>query len=102
MANYQLSIVTPAGKIFDNTVESLVAPGLMGSFGVLARHAPMVAQVNKGILTVRNETQEEKYFAIGSGILEVSGDNKVLLLSGYANLCASRQEAQDKINALKL
>ena len=40
----RLTILTPEGACFDETVTSVVAPGAKGYFCVLPGHAPMVAQ----------------------------------------------------------
>ena len=56
MLTYQLTILTPDGKIFDNPVEELMAPGAAGMFGVLAQHASMVAALNKGVLKIKQNS----------------------------------------------
>ncbi len=93
MNSYQLSIVTPNGKVFEGFVESLTAPGAAGFLGVLAGHAPMAVCLTSGPLTVRGEDQK-RYYAISSGILEVSGQNKVSILSDYAVEKNSFEEAK--------
>ncbi len=83
MLTFHLSILTPEGIIFTDNVESLSAPGAEGSFGVLARHAPMMAQLKDGILRVKAPA-EEKLFQINSGILEVNNQNNVVILADKA------------------
>jgi len=80
MTPYQLSIITPNGKIFEGSVELLSLPGYEGSLGILAHHAPMITRIKRGILKlIQNQT--EQWFAISSGILEVDHRNQVMLLS---------------------
>ena len=93
MNSYQLSIVTPNGKVFEGFVESLTAPGAAGFLGVLAGHAPMAVCLTSGPLTVKGEDQK-RYYAISSGILEVGGQNKVIILSDYAVEKKSFEEAK--------
>ena len=96
MNSYQLSIVTPNGKVFEGFVESLTAPGAAGFLGVLAGHAPMAVCLTSGPLTVKEEDQK-RYYAISSGILEVGsgrGQNKVIILSDYAVEKNSFEEAK--------
>lgn len=78
---YHLSIVTPAGTAFEGEVVSLVFPGEDGAIGVWAHHAPMLAAMRAGTLTVEEEghAEVEKHFAVGSGFAEVS-DNRATLL----------------------
>jgi F-type H+-transporting ATPase subunit epsilon len=83
MNNFQLSIVTPAGNIFSDFVEYVSAPGTEGMFGVLAHHAPMIAQLKKGLLKLMKNSESSVY-AIGSGILEVNGKGEVLILADEA------------------
>jgi F-type H+-transporting ATPase subunit epsilon len=78
---YNLSIVTPAGTAFEGEVVSLVFPGEDGAIGVWAHHAPMLAAMRAGTLTVEEagHAEVEKHFAVGSGFAEVS-DNRATLL----------------------
>jgi len=96
MSTYQLSIVTPNGAMFDEAVQSLVAPGTEGSFGILAQHAPMVASLKMGPLTVKQD-QIEKFFALKAGVLEVGEDSHVLILCDEAILVESKEAAKEQI-----
>jgi len=93
MANYHLSVITASGEAFDGEVESLIAPGAMGSFGVLNGHAAMITSLTSGPLTITHNGQNE-YYHVSSGILEVNGHNKVLLLTDYAEKATSLEEAK--------
>ena len=99
MATYQLAIVTPNGKFLDKQVTYLKAPGASGSFGVLAKHAPMVAQLNAGVLDVKDEGGEVIY-AIGPGVLEVDEKSNVLLLSDVIEVAKDPSEAQEKVKQI--
>jgi len=96
MPTYQFSIITPQGKIFDDSVDALTAPGTEGSFGVLAKHTPMVVALKNGVLSIK-QNNVEKIFAVKSGVLEVSHENNVLLLSDEAVLMKDKEEAQEKV-----
>jgi len=80
---YKLSIMTPGGRIFSEQVESLTAPGALGSFGVYAHHAPMVTELTKGILRVQRPNKEDS-FLVNSGVLEVDGQHNVIVLVDQA------------------
>ena len=84
MNNYKLSIITPHGKIFDGEVESLVAPGTEGSFGVLFNHAPMITTLKPGLIEIKKNNSTQK-FSISEGILEVEKNSQVLILANQAN-----------------
>ena len=97
--SYKLAILTPEGRCFDGDIQSLVAPGLAGSFGVLANHAPMVAALRAGIVTVAVNGEPASIFVIGGGIIEVESDG-VTLLADSAEKAASLAEAEQKLDAL--
>ncbi len=81
--DYPISIITPSGKVFEGKVESAIAPGQDGIFEVLANHAPMVATLRKGVVTLR-ESGSKKQFAIGPGVFEVNQSHQALLLTDFA------------------
>jgi F-type H+-transporting ATPase subunit epsilon len=76
---FDLTVLAPDHSLLEGRVRSLVAPGADGYFGVLARHAPMVAQLGAGALTVTGEDGAEEYFAISQGFLEVEPDEVTIL-----------------------
>ena len=44
----ELELVTPARIMAQQAVEMVVAPGVEGLFGVLPRHAPLLADLSHG------------------------------------------------------
>ena len=80
MAAYQLEIVTPSGTVYSGAVESLQAPGSLGSFGVLSRHAPTIAGIKTGRLAFTEEgAGEGRAMACSGGFVEVLGDRVTVL-----------------------
>jgi len=67
---FLLEIVTPERKVFSREVNSIVAPGADGYFGVLPRHTPMLAGLGIGYLKVE-VAGEITYFALSGGFCEV-------------------------------
>ncbi len=100
MLTYQLSILSPEGQIFDAPVESLTAPGQLGSFGILARHAPMVTALKIGVLNVK-EPHRQQFFAIGDGVLEVDHAHDVIILADYAHAYSTQEDAKNHLAELK-
>ncbi len=78
MADYPLRVVTPERVLFSGPVSSLRAPGSEGSFGVLARHAPMVAALKTGTLSFVEEGGRRS-LAVSGGFVEVSGGGVAVL-----------------------
>jgi len=93
MNAYLFSIVTPGGKVLEERVESLVAPGTEGFLGVLAGHAPMIVALKNGPVMLRKGGAEH-FYSISAGILEVSGQGNVILLCDYAVEKHSLQDAK--------
>lgn len=83
--SFQLSIVSPTGKILDDTVDSISVPGTEGGFAVYSKHMPLIATLQAGQARVRKDGQVSSY-EITSGILEVSLKHNVLLLADQAVL----------------
>ncbi len=76
---FDLTVLAPDHALFEGRVTSLVAPGIDGYFGVLARHAPMVAQLGSGAMMIRQENGSEEYFAVSAGFLEIELDGVTIL-----------------------
>ncbi len=77
--SFQLSLITPEGKIFEDTVDSVAAPGLLGGFEVYSGHAALLAALKEGKFKIRRGGSEQ-VFTTGSGVLEVTPDHNVLAL----------------------
>ena len=43
-----LEIVSPEAKLFSGEIESIIVPGVSGSFQVLNNHAPIVSTLSAG------------------------------------------------------
>ena len=76
---YDLTVLAPDHTLFQGRVRSLIAPGAEGYFGILARHAPLVAQLGTGVLSVTGENGDASHFAVHSGFLEVEPDGVTIL-----------------------
>ncbi|MDD5677548.1 MAG: ATP synthase F1 subunit epsilon [Kiritimatiellae bacterium] len=79
MNSFDVEILTPAGRVFAGAVESLVLPGSEGSFGVLAGHVPLLAQLSSGRIMVRQGDQEH-YFNCGPGLANVATKHVTVLV----------------------
>jgi F-type H+-transporting ATPase subunit epsilon len=71
MATFHFDLVSPEKLAFSGEVDQVDIPGAEGDFGVLAGHAPVVAALRPGILTVTIGTTREKIIVLG-GLAEVS------------------------------
>jgi F-type H+-transporting ATPase subunit epsilon len=71
MATFHFDLVSPEKLAFSGEVDQVDVPGIEGDFGVLAGHAPVVAVIRPGILTVITGGAQQKIVVLG-GIAEVS------------------------------
>jgi F-type H+-transporting ATPase subunit epsilon len=78
-----VDIVTPERVVLSEEAVSVRAPGVEGSFGILANHAPMLAELIPGELDFRRQNGQEVRLAVGSGFLQVV-NNQVTVLADSA------------------
>lgn len=89
MADYVFQILTPVGAVYDDAVQSVVAPGILGSFGVLLNHAPMIAETAVGDVVLIDKDGKTRSYAVGEGIFEVSHNSALLLVDSATEADAS-------------
>ena len=78
MATFHFDLVSPEKMAFSGEVDQVDIPGAEGDFGVLAGHAPVVAAVRPGILTVISGASKQKIIVLG-GLAEVSDKGLTVL-----------------------
>ena len=78
MATFHFELVSPERLLFSGEVEQVDVPGLEGDFGVLAGHAPLVAMLRPGILTVIDGGTRQRIVVFG-GFAEVSPGGMTVL-----------------------
>jgi F-type H+-transporting ATPase subunit epsilon len=78
MATFHFDLVSPEKLAFSGEVDQVDIPGWEGDFGVLAGHAPVVAAMRPGVLTIIAGGQKQKVIVLG-GLAEVSDDRLTVL-----------------------
>ena len=78
MPTFHFDLVSPEKLAFSGEVDQVDVPGVEGDFGVLAGHAPVVAAVRPGILTMSSGGTKQKIIVLG-GIAEVSDKGLTVL-----------------------
>ena len=78
MATFQFNLVSPEELLYSQAVEQVDVPGTEGDFGVLANHAPLVAMVRPGILTIHREGAPLQV-VVGGGFAEVNPEGLTVL-----------------------
>ncbi|MDQ8729535.1 F0F1 ATP synthase subunit epsilon [Bradyrhizobium sp. LHD-71] len=78
MATFQFDLISPEKLVFSGEVDQVDIPGTEGDFGVMAGHAPLVASIRPGIVTVFSGGKQEKIVVLG-GLAEVSAKGLTVL-----------------------
>lgn len=76
----KLEIITPVSTLFTGEVSLVQLPGIDGLFEILKSHAPLVSALKEGRVKVVDDQNQEQFFDIRGGVVEVSHD-KILLLA---------------------
>jgi F-type H+-transporting ATPase subunit epsilon len=77
-----LEIVTPAARVYSDTIDSVVIPTLEGEIGILPGHIPLLTQVDAGELRVTKGGQTQA-LVVGGGFAQIEKD-KVSVLAESA------------------
>ena len=59
------SLVSPERELYAGEVDQVDIPGTEGNFGVLPDHAPLMAAIRTGAITVYENGAEKQYFVQG-------------------------------------
>jgi F-type H+-transporting ATPase subunit epsilon len=76
---FPVEILTPEGKVFDDEVEMVSTRTGVGSIGILANHAPLMAMLEPTELRLYKSESDIVRFAQGEGYMQVV-DNGALIL----------------------
>lgn len=108
MATFKLEVITPLKKVLEVEAEKVILRTSEGDMGILAKHAPLVAELAVGEMKIKFNGTEEKFFVAG-GFLEISKDRTLVLADEAMNIKdidveVARKEAElakQKLSKLK-
>jgi len=95
-ASFQLQIFTQEKKVFDEQVVSLIVPAASGYLGVLAHHAPLVALLGEGTLTIKNPPGEDRLVHVAGGFLEVRDNVATMLVDAMDTIAALQLQPREE------
>ena len=78
MATFHFELVAPDKISFAGEVDQVDVPGAEGDFGVLAGHAPLIALLRPGLMTVYAAGEKTRLVVLG-GFAEVGPDGLTVL-----------------------
>merc|ERR1711862_878898 len=80
-----LTFVSPRKTFFQNEAVDLVdVPGLGGDFGIAPNHAPMIAMLTPGVVTVNAGNQATKVF-VSAGSITINADSSCQIIAAEAH-----------------
>jgi len=85
MANFHLELVTPERLVLSEDVQAVRAPGIDGSLGILAGHAPLLTQLTIGLIKITQPNGKEELFATTGGFMQVSREKVIILADSAEN-----------------
>ena len=64
--SFDVSIVTPGGVVFEGKAQSVIFPGMNGTFEILANHKPLLSRLRSGTIVV-----DHKAIPVSQGVVRV-------------------------------
>ena len=74
-----LKIVSPAKLVFDGAAAMVEVPGSEGDMGVLPDHAPTLAMLREGIVTVHGTDKSVRRFRVATGYADITPQGCTIL-----------------------
>ena len=78
-ATFPLDIVTPERTVLSEDAVAVQVPSADGSLGILAGHAPLLAELSVGDCFIRLPSGAEEHLALAGGFIEVSRERVTIL-----------------------
>lgn len=73
-------LLTPEGPLFDGVAQMVIVPSVAGEVGILARHAPFIAQLRVGDVRIHQPDGTVVIFATTEGYSAVDEDHLLVLV----------------------
>lgn len=96
----KVDIITPYGRIFNDSVDALSLPGVDGEFGVLEGHSELLAMLKAGVIEITRENQRE-LIAINWGYAKVQSEQVAVLVDGAVLISGSQSQIAQAIESSK-
>ncbi|HVY62185.1 MAG TPA: ATP synthase F1 subunit epsilon [Planctomycetota bacterium] len=76
---FKVEVVTPEATALSTEASSLQVRAWEGYLGIMANHAPLLAVLLPGVLTLRDEAGRPSFYALRGGFMEVANNRAVIL-----------------------
>lgn len=92
------SLVSPERELFSGQVDQVDLPGTEGNLGILPDHAPLMAAIRTGAITVYVDGKEEQFFVQG-GFADVTPAGLTVLAERATSMAdVNRDDLQSEID----
>ena len=82
---FTVELITPEREVYNGPSSRLSVPGVMGSLGILANHAPLLTELRIGEASLTDPNGDQLHFYIGGGFLEVNRNRVTILAEDAAS-----------------
>ena len=104
-ANIRLEVVTPRKEVVNEEAQIIVAPGVLGEFGVLTGHTPFMTSLKIGTIRYTDAQGQERCVFVSGGFAEALPDKVTVLAESAERRCdidldrakAAMERAQKRI-----
>jgi len=76
---YKFELVSPERLLVSELVESVIIPGTEGEMTVMANHAPVMATIKPGVVTVKPVSGAEQRYVVFGGFADILPEGCTLL-----------------------
>ncbi len=80
--SFHVEIISPDSSVFKSEATEVTIPSFEGQMGILKDHVPLITFLRPGVITVKQDKEEEKFFT-EDGTVEFV-ENNLLILSATA------------------
>ena len=92
----QFEVVSPERLLLSQAVEMVVLPGAEGDFGALPEHAPTVAALRPGVISVFENNQVVERIFVAGGFAEVTPERCTVLAERAIRVAELERGAAEK------
>ncbi len=102
---FKFDLVSPERLLVSELVESVIIPGTEGEMTVMANHAPVMATIKPGVVTVKPTSGAEQRYVVFGGFADILPEGCTLLAESAvpvadinkADLASRIQDAKDDL-----
>lgn len=85
--NIRLEVVTPEKAVVSEDAQIVMAPGVLGEFGVLTGHTPFLTTLKMGSVRYTDANENERCVFVSGGFAEALPDKVTVLAESAERRC---------------